>query len=86
MSDRENTIKQNTIELVRQAVRAVTKRNIADKAPDAPLQLDSIERIALLVELENRFRIEIDSSALLPEAFESLTSLAKLMDEVRLGV
>jgi len=76
---------ETTLEQVRQAVGAIKKADLGAKPADEALRLDSIDRIALLVELENRFQVELDGSTIMPESFESLASLARLVDMQRAG-
>lgn len=69
-----------TLERIRAAVSRVTERDLSGREADAPLELDSIARIALIAELENEFAIELDSDAVMPEAFETLVSLVSLIE------
>jgi len=74
---------ENIVEVVRQTVERVTRKSLSALADDAPLELDSINRISLIVELENTFEIELDSVEISPEAFFSLASLAELIHSIR---
>lgn len=65
-----------TLAKIKEAVEAVTKSEVGDLPADAPLNLDSINRITLLVELENRFQVELDSAEVQPETFDTLAALA----------
>jgi len=75
MSDNQQTLQQ-----VRQIVGAIKKIDLSAHPIDEALQLDSIERITLLVELENNFQAEFDASSIMPESFESLASLIQLVE------
>lgn len=72
---------QDTLSRVRQIVGVIKKTNLDDYPEAEPLNLDSIERITLLVELENSFHAEFDASTIMPEAFESLATLVQLVTE-----
>lgn len=71
------------LELVRQSVERVTRNNYKDFDPEAPLNLDSINRISLIVELENTFQVELDSAEAPPEIFHSLATLASFIANLR---
>jgi len=71
------------LETVRAAVEKITHRNLHDIGADLPLKLDSLSRITLVLELENRFEMELDSDSLLPEVFDTLGSLAAFIDQQR---
>lgn len=73
---------QNTLEQVRQAVEIVTRKDLSGFGVNDALDLDSINRIALLVEIENRFRVEMDTADVPPESFATLTSLATLLESL----
>jgi acyl carrier protein len=75
--------KPETIAAVREAVTRVAGRDLSQHAADAPLDLDSINRISLVVELENVFGIEIDTGATGPELFDTLDSLAAYIDGLK---
>ena len=70
---------QETLEAVRGAVARVRETDLSAVAPADNLNLDSVDRIGLIAELENVFAIELPSEAIVPEAFESLSSLAALI-------
>lgn len=72
-----------TLELVRAAVARVKEADLGAVQADEPLELDSIARIALIAELENEFEIAIDSEAVQPEVFETLASLAAMVEAQR---
>lgn len=67
------------LDLVRRAVARVTSRDLTACGAEEPLNLDSISRITLLVELENALQMPIDTSAMTPEVFESLSSLTRFV-------
>ena len=69
------TDKTKILEQVRQSVGRVTRKSYADFATESPLELDSINRIALIVDLENTFQIELDSTEVPPEIFHSLSAI-----------
>jgi acyl carrier protein len=72
---------QSTIlETVRVAVAKVTRRDLNGVEANTPLKLDSLSRITLVLELENRFGVELDSDAMTPEVFETLESLAEFVE------
>jgi acyl carrier protein len=64
-------------------VARLTSRDLAGVGADEPLYLDSINRISLLVELENTFQMQVDTESVVPESFHSLASLAGLIDSLR---
>lgn len=75
-----NVYSEITLEKVRQAVMQVQDSDLAGFPADKPLQLDSICRISLIVELENLFEIEIPEDQVNPEMFETLASLAGVVE------
>lgn len=77
------TYSAETLQQLRGAVARVTSRDLADTNADEPLNLDSISRISLLVELENTFQMQVDTENVEPESFHSLASLADLIDSLR---
>lgn len=70
------------LETLRDAIRAVCGDEYADKGVDEPLDIDSILRLTLLVELENTLDVEIDADLIEPEVFDSLASLSQFIDLV----
>lgn len=68
--------KAQIIESLRETLTKVVKKDFSDVAVDESLNLDSINRISLIVELEWVYDIEIDSDGLDPEVFDTLNSLA----------
>lgn len=74
------TTNQETIDRIREAVTQVTGRDLSGLSATDPLGLDSINRITLLVELENTFQKAIDSAEVTPESFETLDALARMVD------
>lgn len=70
---------EETLEAVRGAVARVRETDMSSVQPSDNLNLDSVDRIGLIAELENVFAIELPSEAIVPEAFESLSSLAALI-------
>jgi acyl carrier protein len=77
------TYSADTLEQVRGAVTRVTNRVLSGVDAGEPLNLDSISRISLLVELENTFQMQIDTESVVPESFHSLASLADLIEQLR---
>lgn len=74
---------KETLESVREAVARVKSVDLSEAKPDDELELDSIGRITLIAELENAFAVEISDMDVTPELFESLGSLASLMERLR---
>ena len=64
------------LEQIRGLVAQVKDRDLSAYLPDQPLGLDSMDRITMIVELENHFGIEIPEDEVMPEMFESLASMA----------
>lgn len=64
------------IESLRETLTKVVKKDFSQVDADESLNLDSINRISLIVELEWVYDIEIDSDGLDPEVFDTLNSLA----------
>jgi acyl carrier protein len=77
------TYSAETLQQVRGAVARVTFRDLTGISADEPLNLDSVSRISLLVELENTFQLQVDSESVEPESFYDLASLAGLIDSLR---
>jgi acyl carrier protein len=73
---------RNTIELVREVVERVTGAELLGTPVDQPLNLDSINRITLLVELEHALEKPLDSETMTPETFESVKTLAEFIDDL----
>lgn len=74
---------ETTIDALRAAVERVASKDCQDISPDEDLNLDSINRISLIVEIENVFDIELDTEAIVPEVFQTLASLAAFVDSAR---
>lgn len=72
----------NTLEAIKNSITQVTGRDMAGQALDAPLGLDSINRITLIVELEHAFQKPLDSDQVTPEAFDTLGSLVDLINSL----
>jgi acyl carrier protein len=79
----EMSYSRETLESVRDAVARVKTVELSELGPDDRLGLDSIGRITLIAELENTFAVEIIDTEVTPELFESLGSLATLMERLR---
>lgn len=77
------TYSSETLQHVRGAVARVTSRDLTGLNADEPLNMDSISRISLLVELENAFQLQVDTESVVPESFHSLASLADLIESLR---
>ncbi|MDO8412670.1 MAG: acyl carrier protein [Gallionellaceae bacterium] len=73
----------DTLQQVREAVGRVTGHDVSAIDAAQALNLDSISRISLLVELENTFQMPMDTEETVPESFESLASLTALIDSLR---
>ena len=73
----------DTLQQVREAVGRVTGHDVSAIDATQALNLDSISRISLLVELENTFQMPMDTEETVPESFESLASLTALIDSLR---
>ena len=72
-----------TLELVRDAVARIKEADLSGVGPGDGLNLDSVDRIGLIAELENVFGLELPSDAIAPEVFETLATLATLVDASR---
>ena len=68
--------KAQIIESLRETLTKVVKKDFSTVDVNESLNLDSINRISLIVELEWVYDIEIDSDGLDPEVFDTLNSLA----------
>ncbi|MFT4939435.1 MAG: acyl carrier protein [Paraglaciecola sp.] len=77
-----NTSKNKIISSLRESLNKVAKKNFDDIGIDESLDLDSINRISLIVELEWVYDLEIDSGELEPEVFDSLNSLATFIEKL----
>lgn len=73
----------DTLELARRTVSQVARIDLSDRAPEEPLNLDSIIRISLIAELEAVFDIELPDDAIEPEVFDSLGSIVRLVEARR---
>jgi acyl carrier protein len=74
------TYKPETLEAVRGAIARVKDADLSAVRAEDQLNLDSVERISLIAELENTFNMELSLDAVTPESFESLSTLAQLID------
>ena len=77
-----NTSKNEIISSLRESLNKVAKKTFDDIGVDESLNLDSINRISLIVELEWVYDVEIDSGELEPEVFDSLNSLATFIEKL----
>ena len=75
-------MEKDNIERIREAVSRVTGRDLANVGATEPLNLDSINRITLMVELEHLFQKALDTEQATPEAYDYLSSLAALIDSL----
>ena len=75
-------MEKDNIERIREAVSRVTGRDLASVGATEPLNLDSINRITLMVELEHLFQKALDTEQATPEAYDNLSSLAALIDSL----
>lgn len=71
---------EGTLEQVRQAVAVIKDTDLAGVPAEQALELDSISRISLIAELENVFQIEISDTDVTPEMFDSLSTLATMVE------
>lgn len=71
---------QEIITSLRATLTKVCKKDFSTIEADAPLNLDSINRISLIVELEWVHDIEIESDELDPEVFETLNALSAYVE------
>jgi len=55
-----------TLEQVRKLIAEVKEQDLTDYAVDRPLDLDSTNRIAMIVELENHFGIVMSEDDVIP--------------------
>jgi len=77
------TYTKETLERARATVANIARLDLSSRSVDEPLNLDSIIRISLIRELENVFEIELPDEAIEPEVFESLASIATLVESRR---
>lgn len=75
-------LQRDSIEIIREIVSRVAGKDVSSLGVDEPLGLDSINRISLLVELEHAFQKPLDPEQVTPEAFDTLSSLAALMNSL----
>lgn len=73
----------STLNLLRDAVARVCEKDLSGVKPEDPLHLDSVDRIGLIAELENVFEIELDSDDIVPELFDTLSTLLSLVESRR---
>ena len=78
-----STYNPETLELVRGAVARIKEVDLAGVGAADGLNLDSVDRIGLIAELENVFGLELPSDAIAPEVFDTLASLATMVDASR---
>ena len=73
-----------TLNMVMEAVAAVTRKNddAAIILPEDELSLDSISRISLITELENKFDMEIPQDQIQPEIFTSMQTIALFVEGI----
>lgn len=73
-----------TLNMVMEAVAAVTRKNddAAIILPEDELSLDSISRISLITELENKFDMEIPQDQMQPEIFTSMETIALFIEGI----
>lgn len=65
-----------TLATVREAVQSVSaEQDYSKYGEDEALNLDSVNRISLIVALENAFQTELNTEEMLPEDYETLGSL-----------
>ena len=74
---------EDTLAKVKEAVAVVMRRDMADHEPDQELSLDSINRITLIAELENKFSMEILLEDMQPEMFSSLAAISDFVEGSR---
>jgi acyl carrier protein len=67
---------------IRNALSLVKGEDYSDFDPNAPLDLDSINRISLISELENAFETEINVEEFSPEIFDNIANLTQFMDSL----
>jgi len=67
---------ENSVSIIKKAVSEIVGRDVSGFLETDPLELDSIHRITLIVELENIFDVIISDENLVPEVFDTIGSLA----------
>lgn len=72
----------STQEEIRKALSLVKGDDYSDFDPNAPLYLDSINRISLISELENAFEKEINIEEFSPEIFDNIANLTHFIDSI----
>lgn len=73
---------QSTQEEIRKAISLVKGSDYSDFDLNAPLELDSINRISLISELENVFEKEINFEEFSPETFDNIANLTQFIDNI----
>jgi acyl carrier protein len=74
--------KEDIIASLRETLTKVVKKDFSDIGMEEPLNLDSINRISLIVELEWVHDVEIDSDGLDPDVFNTLKGLADFIEKL----
>ena len=64
MSDADEVVAK-----IKQAIQKISGNDYSAHGVDAPLDLDSVVRISLIVELENAFQMELNTEAMMPEDY-----------------
>lgn len=75
----------STLDSLRSAIERVTGKDCSAIGAEEDLNLDSINRISLIVEMENLFEIELGDDSVVPEIFQNLASLAAFVTKTRDG-
>lgn len=68
---------------IKNAITVIVGQDFSNYSTTEPLNLDSIHRITLVVELENIFDVTISDENFAPEVFETIESLAVFVDGLR---
>ena len=68
---------------IKNAITVIVGQDFSNYSATDPLNLDSIHRITLVVELENIFDVIISDENLTPEVFETIESLAVYVEGLR---
>ena len=68
---------------IKNAITVIVGQDFSNYSATDSLNLDSIHRITLVVELENIFDVIISDENLTPEVFETIESLAVFVEELR---
>lgn len=76
----QKPINQSILETIREILERISSKDHSTTNPDTSLHLDSIIRLSMIVEIENHFEIEIETSEIEPEIFDSLDSLSSFVD------